>query len=108
MLVRFINFRCGGAIAPAIVQKLMRKLTRKLMRKVKRKSHVLCMTTTTRPAAFQRQYDPLSYSKNFEPTFDQLDDDFQHFNHTFSSRFAPAAASAWSSCDKQRDVHVVQ
>ncbi|CAL9043369.1 unnamed protein product [Musa banksii] len=59
----------------------------KLMRKLRKQSKMLCMAT--RPTTFHCQYDPLSYSRNFDRNGfgTALDDDSNHFYYTFSSRF---------------------
>ncbi|XP_020586291.1 uncharacterized protein LOC110028684 [Phalaenopsis equestris] len=81
-------------------------LGRRLVRKLKKQSRMLCTAGRT-PAAvcgtaggdaasFQCQYDPLSYSRNFDGCC-ALDDDSSHSYYTFSSRFArPLAAAAAS------------
>ncbi|XP_020678628.1 uncharacterized protein LOC110096842 [Dendrobium catenatum] len=71
---------------------------RRLVRKLKKQSKMLCTATAVcrtagDTASFQCQYDPLSYSRNFDGC-SALDDDSSHFYYTFSSRFArPLAAS---------------
>ncbi|CAA6671863.1 unnamed protein product [Spirodela intermedia] len=63
---------CGG------IMRLMRKL----------RKHGRDLLSATRPATFRCQYDPLSYSLNFDP--DGLGND-SHF--TFSSRFVTAVST---------------
>ncbi|WOL17841.1 hypothetical protein Cni_G26634 [Canna indica] len=57
----------------------------RLMRKLRKQSKMLCMAT--KPATFHCQYDPLSYSRNFDRSGfgTALDEDSAHFYHTFSS-----------------------
>ncbi|XP_038975161.1 uncharacterized protein LOC120106262 [Phoenix dactylifera] len=58
----------------------------RLMRMLRKQSRLLCMAS--RPTAFHCQYDPLSYSRNFDRgSGTALDDDSAHFYYTFSSRF---------------------
>ena len=62
------------------------------MRKLKKQSNkLLCMAATTRPAAFDCHYDPLSYARNFDHGGGCGGDDSSHFLYTFSSRFVAAA-----------------
>ncbi|KAG1365117.1 hypothetical protein COCNU_12G001170 [Cocos nucifera] len=63
----------------------------RLMRKLRKRSKLLCMAT--RPTTFHCQYDPMSYSRNFDHGFGTaLDDDSANFYHTFSSRFVATSS----------------
>ncbi|KAK8970949.1 hypothetical protein KSP40_PGU019141 [Platanthera guangdongensis] len=71
---------------------------RRLVRKLKKQTKLLCAAAggslaSGGGASFQCQYDPLSYSRNFDGGC-ALDEDSSRFYYTFSSRFArPLAAS---------------
>ncbi|KAJ0980822.1 hypothetical protein J5N97_009077 [Dioscorea zingiberensis] len=89
-----VSRRHGGRPSSSGIERFVRKL--------KKRSKMLCMVPRT--PSFHCQYDPLSYSRNFDRTgFGTSDDDHDldhdhddhhyHFCHSFSSRFAMASSS---------------
>nr|XP_010914223.2 uncharacterized protein LOC105039681 [Elaeis guineensis] len=63
----------------------------RLMRMLRKQSRLLCMAS--RPTTLHCQYDPLSYSRNFDRGIGTaLDDDSAHYYYTFSSRFVASSS----------------
>ncbi|WOL12272.1 hypothetical protein Cni_G21038 [Canna indica] len=84
--------RCGGQQQCCGLGGLVRKLR-------KQSKMYLCMAPSRHsPAAFrcQYQYDPLSYSRNFDPNHNGFEDDSSHFYYSFSSRFVNSTAATCS------------
>ncbi|KAG1326409.1 hypothetical protein COCNU_01G003430 [Cocos nucifera] len=64
----------------------------RLIRMLRKQSRLLCVAS--RPTTFHCQYDPLSYSRNFDRGIGT--DDSAHYYYTFSSRFVASSSSGIS------------
>ncbi|KAG6512585.1 uncharacterized protein LOC121977985 [Zingiber officinale] len=102
---RSASYRSGGGSGPGDLQRSGPNCgLGRLVRKLRRQSKMLSVAMT-KSTAFGCQYDPLSYSRNFDrngfgAALDDDDDDedgsSDHFYYTFSSRFVAGTSSSCS------------